>query len=156
MKRLIAALALLVSCHTAARADTIPELFKAAIELGGFTEKCKRLEDACQMPAVMIAPLDIDGALGLFDLRHPVLVRITPEHEGVPGSHMWNATLVHEFVHYLQWTTGVFMVNLSCADKVNKVELPAYEVQKKYLAQRGVEFDYSMQAFFMAMGCSGY
>jgi hypothetical protein len=141
---------LIVWAHSS-EAASVDSLFKEAIKHGGFTEYCKKEE--CPVPAVVLAPLEYEGANGKFDIRHPTVISISPEHEGALGSHEWNSTLVHEFVHYLQWLTGIFKVNMSCHDKVRLIELPAYHAQAKYLSKHKIEYDYSFQMFIMGMGC---
>src|SRR5688500_16219819 len=103
MKRLLVALALSLFCVTPSHAQlSVPNLFRAAVELGGFEDACKRRERGCPEPAVVLVRLENTNHAGEFDYHVPTIIRMNAETPHEIGSPYWSATVVHEFVHYLQ------------------------------------------------------
>ena len=135
-------------------ATPLQELFLTAVKLGGYEKKCLARMGGCEMPSVLIASIDDDNTVGQFDPRQPVLVKINTRI--IPGSLGFNAVLVHEFTHYLQWLFGELGPQTQCQDQP-KIEEQAYKAAAAYLAQFGIVYDYSDAMFgvlLMAAMCS--
>ncbi len=129
---------------------TVTELFKDAIELGGFAQMCQSRVGGCPMPVVAIVEVEDENIAGLFHYRNPNVIQVNASVR-VPGTLEFNATVLHEFVHYLQWLAGKLGPASTCMDTPG-IEEPAYKAAAAYFARHGVEFDYSMQMFSVQMG----
>ncbi len=153
MRKLLAALVLSLFCLTPSYAapETMPELFKVAIQLGGYEDSCRWREPKCLPPAVIIQELP-DGIRGQFTWLAPSAVAISEAY--VPGDPHWSATIVHEFVHYLQWLHGELGPTVTCFGAMN-AEFEAYAVGSIYLRRFGIEEDFAIQRFYVAMMCMG-
>lgn len=140
------------------RPTPVAELFKAAIKFGGFEQECMQRRGGCQMPGVTIVLIEDANVAGLFFFRDPNTVKMNAQVH-TPGTLEWNATLVHEFVHYLQWLTGKLGPQTQCEQMV-EIEEPAYKAGSAYLAQFGIVKDYKSQlssiAFMSATCGMGY
>lgn len=130
-------------------ATPVQDLFKAAVKFGGYEQKCMGRRGGCPMPAVLVQHIDNANIEGQFDWRTPMLVKINVTEHLVPGSLDFNETLVHEFVHYLQWLFGELGPQSSSTCEVTSIEGPAYAAGAAYLAQFGIQKDYSGQMFEM-------
>lgn len=126
-------------------ATTLQELFEEAIKHGGYQEKCQAKRTGCPMPAVVIFGHPDKNIEGLFDWKQPTMVQINTTPHIVPGSLEFNETLVHEFVHYLQWLHGELGPQSEC--DTFDMEPPAYAAGAAYLQQFGIQKDYSDQLF---------
>jgi hypothetical protein len=122
----------------------LKELFLSAVVFGGYAEKCQARRGGCPMPAVVLAGIEDDNTVGQFDPRHPTFVKITSQI--MPGSLAFNAVVVHEFTHYLQWLFGDLGPETLCKDHP-PIEEQAYKAAAAYLAQFGINYDYSDQLF---------
>lgn len=135
----------------------VAELFEKAVKHGGFEAACLK-RGGCPMPVVALAAIEDDNVAGLFDFHNPVFVKISTGNR-IPGTLAFNATVVHEFVHYLQWLTGQLGPQTPCEARV-AIEGPAYRAAAAYYAEFGIVFDYSPQmasmAFLAAMCNMGY
>lgn len=135
-----------VTAEPLSRPTTLQELFKEAIKHGGYKEKCQARRNGCPMPAVVIAEIPNANIEGTFDWRNPQMVNLNTTPHIVPGSLDFNETLVHEFVHYLQWLHGELGPFTGCRDHP-KIEEQAYRAGAAYLLQFGIVRDYSDQLF---------
>jgi len=119
-------------------------LLTFAIQVGGFQEMCVKTE--CPVPIVMQADLGVKQ--GEYSWKNPDRVLI--DKTLVEGSVEWNAAVVHELVHYLQYLAGTYNSSMDCALKVEK---QAYMVSEKYWASKGVEKEFGTHLFSVAMSC---
>lgn len=126
-------------------------LFKTAVELGGYKQACTVRRGGCPSPAVLLVPLP-ENVLGQFDWREPKWVAMNSE-QLTPGSLDWNAILVHEFVHFLQWVTGKIGPHTGCKEAVT-AEKEAYAATAAYYARFGVKKDYAEQLFGAMLLCA--
>jgi hypothetical protein len=127
----------------------IAELFAAAVKHGGFTKQCAAEPDFCQMPMVLVRPLE-EGTDGSFFYREPNFIQVN--HELTPGTLRFNETVVHEFVHYLQWTFGEYGATTRCWD-LGDIEAKAYLAGAAYLKDvAGVVVDYKEQIAWQRLG----
>lgn len=122
------------------RPTTTTELFDKAVKLGGFEAECGKRHSGCVAPAVLVADGMKPGHLGEFTWNDPQVVKLSSVL--VPGSLKFNAVLVHEYVHYLQWLTGKIGPHNWCPMAV-EMETQAYNVAAAYIAEFGVVRDYS-------------
>lgn len=125
-------------------------LFKQAVELGGYAEKCAVRQGGCPMPSVTITGLDPNIG-GQFNPADPTIIKTNGE-ALVPGTLLWNSIVIHEFVHFLQWYFGELGPHSTCQDH-QRIEEAAYVAGAKYLAQFGIVEAYSMQRLWLAMMC---
>jgi hypothetical protein len=128
----------------------IETLYKAAILLGGFKEFCSTRDGGCPMPAVVVAPLP-EGIAGQFTWHSPGFISVTTG-DIMPGTLDFNETVVHEFVHYLQWLRGDLGPSVTC-EQVSASETSAYKAGSDYLAHYGVKKDLTFIEFMLATMC---
>lgn len=134
----------------------IHELFQKAVKLGGYEGACSGRPNGCEMPMVLLVKLENDNHAGEFHPRLPDFVKINTSNR-VPGSLDFNATVIHEFVHYLQWLTGKLGPQTKCSG-LYEIESPAYAAAAAYLSEFGIVKDFSDQLFstqIMSMMCAG-
>lgn len=129
------------------RPTPVAEIFEKAVKFGGFEQACGRRPAGCAVPQVRIAETAA-GTYGTFTWNEPTVVNISSS--VVPGSLQFNSTLLHEFVHYLQWLTGKIGPHNWCAVAV-EAEQQAYEAAAKYHAEFGLVRDYEMQMTMVRM-----
>ena len=122
-----------------AKPTPVAELFNRAIKYGGFTEFCLRREGLCVAPPVLVVSFEDDNIDGRFNARTPGYVEVSAD-SAPPGSIEFNETLVHEFVHYLQWLSGKYGPFSQCQDTL-AIEAPAYAAGEQYLAEFGIVRD---------------
>jgi hypothetical protein len=125
-----------------AQPTSVEELFVKAIQYGGFEEACRKI-GGCQMPGVLIAAVDDKNIAGRFSPREPNVITVSAD-VWPPGSVWFNAVLIHEFTHYLQWETGVFGPNTPCS-RTYEIEEPAYKAGSRYLAEFGIDEKFADQ-----------
>jgi hypothetical protein len=130
----------------------IDELFSQAIKLGGFEKFCQSRDEGCQVPGVLIAKIEDENIAGQFTWYSPTFIRITTGYFA-PGTLLFNSTVVHEFVHYLQWLRGDLGPSNNSCEKVRDAEIQAYAAGDAYLAQFGIKKDKSMIDFMLATMC---
>lgn len=124
----------------------IAELFEKAVQYGGYEGKCAA-RNGCPPPAVLIVNLDDENQSGRFNPREPNFVSIA--FDVVPGSVSFNAAVVHEFVHYLQWLHGELGPQHRC-EQMMDIEVPAYKAASLYLAEFGIVEKFADQLFSVA------
>lgn len=126
----------------------IESLFAFALSISSYQWTClERVH--CPIPTVEIQALDGDRA-GSFSYLTPLKLTLdttvdlnTPEGQ---------ATVVHEFTHYLQWRAGKYTPATTCAEKVN-LEAEAYKAGSAYLKTKGIDKDFAGELFTAAMSC---
>lgn len=128
----------------------VSELFAQAVKLGGYEAACMA-RGGCEMPAVVVVKIDSDNVAGQFHWKQPMLVSLNADIH-LPGSLEWNGTVVHEFVHYLQWLTGKIGPQTPC-EGIVEAEREAYATGAAYFAQFGIVKDYGAQMFMVMMMC---
>lgn len=141
----------LLAEETLPRPTTVLDLYAQAMKIGGYELKCQFRRGGCPAPVVAVSAIESDNVAGQFDPRMPNFVTINSK-VLTPGTLDWNATVVHEFVHYLQWVFGEIGPAVSCED-VAKAEVAAYKASAEYLSQFGIVRDHSMQLFAVAVMC---
>lgn len=125
-----------------AHPTSLVELYKAAIKFGGYEDKCNARINGCPMPAVVLVYIEDSNIAGQFDPSHPTFVKLSALM--TPGTVSFNAVMVHEFVHYLQWLFGDLGPDSGCKD-TPRIEEQAYAAAAEYLKQFGIIYDYSDQ-----------
>ena len=98
----------------------------------------------------MIGPAP-EHIAGRFTWHDPSHILTNAQHS-IPGSLEWNATVVHEFVHYLQWLKGTIGPTKPC-ETVRDAEIEAYKAGDAYLAKFDVVKPRSMERFFVQTMC---
>jgi hypothetical protein len=127
-----------------AKGASVADLFAQAIELGGYKDTCAKRFDKCPMPDVLIGNTGDENILGRYHFGEPGIVRVTTAEGYEPGSLEWNAVVVHEMVHYLQWLTGKYNPGRpDICEMMYEVEFEAYDVSEKYFRRNGVTRDFS-------------
>jgi hypothetical protein len=132
----------------------VTELFKAAMKHGGFEKQCMARNGGCKIPHVRITGLDA-STYGNYFWEEPTVINVSADLK--PGTLGFNETVVHEFVHQLQFMFGEYGPQTMCRDML-KVEEKAYKAGAAYLAESGVIVDYSEHLSGLAMGfamCAG-
>lgn len=159
MKKLLVALLSAVLVASALGRDipqlshpTAPsELFVFAIEAGGFAEMCENTPYHCPMPKISIDGSIDDYAYGIFNPFEKANTVVMSESLLEPGTVMWNAVLVHEMTHYLQYLRGEFVPSkLGCAAH-ERTEHEAYDVGAKYLQSLGFKEDFAKEKAQMSL-----
>lgn len=125
---------------------SLQELFLKAVVHGGYAQKCMARRNGCEMPAVVIMGIEDGNILGEFDPRNPTFIKINTTKNIIPGSLGFNAVMVHEFVHYLQWLFGELGPQSKCLDHP-RLEEQAYKASAAYLGEFGIEYDYRDSLF---------
>lgn len=152
MATFVLALVLALSAVFPAKAESLEDLYAIAIEYGDYKEKCKYLRSGCPMPNVILTEHMEATNVGEFTYLNPTVVAIAADKAGSPGTPVWNAVLVHEFTHYLQWRTGKLGPSLPC-QAGQEAEIEAYAAASKYLTSRGVAHSFKDQLFGVALMC---
>lgn len=136
--------------ETRAHPTPIAELFAAAVKHGGYTKQCAARRGGCPIPLVLVAPLgeNIDGTFYYMD---PTVVRVSVDL--LPGTLRFNETVVHEYVHYLQFLFGEYGPLTRCTE-MGDIEAKAYKAGAAYLAALGVHVDYKGHIAWIAMEAS--
>lgn|SRR5574341_279239 len=116
------------------------KLFADAIKYAGYEKHCQKY--ACIMPDVFVVDLPGD-ILGAFAPTQHRLVFI--DKEIAPGSFAWQAALVHEFTHYLQWNADKIPDKETCEQNFER-EIEAYETEVKWaLREKGILNGYAIR-----------
>lgn len=117
--------------------DMLTKLWLRAIEAGGFKEACSRHARKCATPpSVCIRGLNPNEHGRFVPWEEPTCVQVSATLD--PGTTYWKSTVLHEFVHYLQWWTGELKPTANCFD-IGEAEQPAYNAQIEFLAEQGYD-----------------
>lgn len=117
---------------------SVDDLFKQAIKLGGFTQFCTERFWGCKTPEVLLTVFEDANVRGQFTFDQPTLVRVSIDHDK-PGTLLWNETVIHEMVHYLQWMSGKYSpARPDICEMMFEIESQAYTAGHAYLKQHGI------------------
>ena len=113
------------------------ELLQEALVRSGFDKLCASHPHGCAArPMITLIALP-DGTLGQFNQAEPTQLYVNERAK--PGTVLWNAIIVHELTHFLQWWFGEMTPASSCLDSVEN-EAKAHAVGNLYLLERGVDW----------------
>lgn len=143
--------------------DGDADLFAEAQRLSG--RKCVADEQAaaedgehgglCEPPAIQHADLSALNAYGLYDHTTNPRVVIVDMNAAPRGSAQYRETVIHEYVHYLQWVQGDLRPQGDPCSR-GELEIEAHRVDQKYTSggdelderTKGIIFSYTINCLF--------
>lgn len=133
-------------------ASLLTELFTAIQLVSGYAPP-ERMPEVHFVPQQIIQEKFCNGPCRIRAVYQPETGVYIDERLDVVHNTFERSILVHELVHHLQATSGMFGANVSECERATQDEREAYEIQNRYLSSLKDEHRMPLPRF--ARACSG-
>lgn len=136
--------------YAAIKSLSMEKLFEQVVADTGNEGWCHFRAGKCPVPQIVVRKME-RKVWGEFDPRYPNVINMNSD---IPlNADVFNETVYHEMVHYMQWMRGKLGVHSPCAE-VGEAEREAYKLTSAFLKRYGIDKPFlAEQTLFVNLLC---